>query len=1193
MRLKLYFLPLFLLFVLSSSATTLEGNISSDMMLNGHIDVNANVYVESNVTLTIGEGAVVSLSPGVSIKGLSRSRIRLMGSADKPIRILGATSKNWGSIEVSGAGAVLEIHHIEASAGRFRVLGGSTGILQDSYFHDFFELDHPIIYALDPASFTMQRCSISNYYEVNLVRSAALVEDCVFQYMTGDGIDFDNSLAGATLRHCTLRYGIGFNIDAVDFGKVNFSGYGSIGLVEQCLIHDISDKGVSIGEGAQDITVRGCVIYNCGAGVAVKDYSFGHIVNCTLFHNDVGIECVEKNPGLGGGIGYAINDILWENNPETYLNSNAHLELNYCDVEGMPDPLNNNFSQDPLFTNPEDYDFHLQAGSPALGAGINGEDLGAIFPVGGPDSLYPQLKLGLPNPFSILTAGENTGIYWSASEQVQTVRISFSPDNGQNWQVINVETDAESGAMNWIAPAIYSSQCKMRVEALNVPELISENIYPFSILPPVDSSQVPLFSKPAGYYSQPVDLSLTSDIPGAIVYYTLDGTDPDDRSFISSGPLHLTNDSVPTGQPELDITASQSYHAPYSYIRTSPVHQIGQTVNFWTPPTLPVQKAQVVKARLYIPGQGLGPVKTHSYFIHPEMLSNRYTLPVVSIVTDPSNLFDYYNGIYIPGATYRDSSFTGNYELKGRASERPAHIELFEPDGSKKISQDVGIRIRGEFIRGVGQKAMTVYARSEYDTENKFKYAFFPGIKKPGTNQSMDSFKRFILRNNGNDWGTPMNTMCKDALIQSLFNNLHFEYSPYRMSVLFINGEYWGLHDLRQNYDARGIQYAFDVEPDSVVLMEDNLEGYFRVIQGNDGDQQDFLNLRDFILNNDLNINGNYDSVCRRMDVDNFCDYWLGTIYSNKRNTDHNKTYWKLRTPTSTPLRYGHDARWRWIANDFDNGFMFPEFDNLDYMVSEMQDSLLKGLLRSDVFREHFIVRYCDLLNSSFKAPYVHAKINQMQDLLAPEMPEHIGRWGTPASMDEWEGNMDTLRYFADGRTAYQFTHMRTMFGLEDTSHLSLDVSNPSQGFIKLNTLNVNEALSGVGEEVYPWSGTYFENLPLTITATPYYGYKFIRWKESGSTNPVEKITLNGDSTFTAEFEWDPSITHPDFTVFPNPAIGDNLRFSQQAKVAVYDLTGKLVLEKMDTKTLDISNLERGVYILRTSEGVEVKLVRM
>ncbi|MBL0064348.1 MAG: CotH kinase family protein [Bacteroidetes bacterium] len=1195
MKLRILFFSLIVFLVNRTFATTLQGNILSDTSIRGIVDVISQVNLGPNITLSFEEGTILYMHGGASIVGSDGSKIVFNGTVSKPIQIEAAEGKNWGKFEVNGATGHLEVHHVQSSMGQFRVMKGASAVIEDSYMHDYFQGDNPIVYTEDAGTVNISRCKFSNYYELNLVRTLAVVEDCLLQFMTADGIDFDNSPPGTILRRSTLQYGRGFNIDAIDFGKVNFTGNGSVALVEQCIVHDISDKGVSVGEGAQDVTIRGCVFYNCGAGSAVKDNSIAHIFNNTIVGCDAGIECVEKNPGLGGGHAFTYNNIIWKSHEPFFINSTGTADIQYSLIDGMtPDASRHIFYADPLFTSEALTDYHLLPGSPAIGAGLNGEDLGAIFPVGATFNQPNELVLGVPNPFSVFKGGEESAIWWASSPSVSKINIEFSSDNGDSWTSIQSNVDAKLKGIPWNIPNVYSSRCLVKLTDVSNPTITVTNVLPFSILPEVDSTGVPVFSTGSGYFDQPVDLSITAPA-GATILYTTDGSDPSDKSNVYTGTIHLDYDSIPVGQPELNITASQSYHQPYSYIRTSPVWQDGPTIAFWRKPTGTVFKAHIIRARVYDPLKGLGPIKTHSYFIHPQMTTGRYTLPVVSLVTDPGNLFDYYKGIYIPGASFKDSSWTGNYEFKGRASEKPFHFEYFDEHGVKQLSQSIGVRVRGEWIRAVGQKALTLYARSEYDTENNFKYPFFSGLKKPGTNIYQTKFKRLILRNNGNEWGYYKNTMLRDAAIQSLFSGLNIGYQPYRMTVTFINGEYWGIQDIRVVPDVRGIQYAYDLEPDSIVLMEDNLSASYQLVNGNAADQQDFIDLRSFILANDLNVPANYAYVCSKMDINSFTDYWIATVFTNKNNADHNKTYWKLRTPDPTSNRYGYDGKWRWIANDFDGGFDHVIDNNLWFNITAMHDSLLRRMVTCDVFRRQWILRFADVLNSNFKASYTTNRFTEIQNLLEPEMQEHIERWSTPSSMTDWYAGVQEKRDFGMQRPAIQFGHLNDYFYLHDTANITLDVNNSLYGYVEINTLRINAALPGVSESVYPWEGTYFKDMAFTVKAIPNYGYRFVRWENAPSNeqNPVQSVILLGDKKMTAIFEWDPSVLFPNLTVFPNPATGDEVKLNNEYTYSVYDATGKLILRFENSNHFDISNFEKGIYLLRTDDGEQVKFVRL
>ncbi|HRH66119.1 MAG TPA: CotH kinase family protein [Bacteroidia bacterium] len=394
------------------------------------------------------------------------------------------------------------------------------------------------------------------------------------------------------------------------------------------------------------------------------------------------------------------------------------------------------------------------------------------------------------------------------------------------------------------------------------------------------------------------------------------------------------------------------------------------------------------------------------------------------------------------------------------------HFEYFDESGEKQLSQNVGIRVRGEWIRAVGQKALTVYARSDYDTENNFKYPFFHGLKKPGTNEYQEKFKRFILRNNGNEWGYYKNTMMRDAAIQSLFSGLNFGYQPFRMTVTFINGEYWGIQDIRELNDVRGLQYSYDLEPDSIILMEDNLDGMFQIVNGTDADQLEYTGLRDFILSHDLNVPANLDYVASKMDLSSFSDYWIATLFTNKSNADHNKTYWKLRNGDPSNKRYGYDGKWRWIANDFDIGFDHVTDNNLTFNLYIQRDSLLKRMLTANAFRRPWIIRFADLMNSYFRTSFVQNRFNEIQAILEPEMQEHIERWSTPSSMANWHDGVADKLEFAALRPGIQFGQLRDYFYLSDTAHIRLDVSDGAQGYIEINSLRIKAAWPGVGSSV-------------------------------------------------------------------------------------------------------------------------------
>ncbi len=1189
------FLILFIVPILSK-ATSIGGLISTNTSLNGKINIISDVSIASGVTLTFEAGSALIFEEGICLSTQSGGHILFNGTAVSKITISPRIQGTFlGKIESAGAVSTMEMHFVQMHGGHINVITGATALIEDSYIRDYYKGDIPIIRTEDALDFQMRRSMVSNYYELNLISTLTLIEDCVFQFMTADGIDLDNSPAGCTIRRSTIRYGRGTNIDAIDFGKVDFMGNGSIGLIQNCLIHDISDKGVSVGEGAQEVIVEGSVFYNCGAGVAVKDNSLARIYNNTFVYNDKAIELVEKNPGLGGGHGYTYNNIIWNNEESFYLNSTSTVEIRYSDIEDMlADSMNNNLSADPMFVDAPNFNFHLKERSPAIGTGFIGQTMGAIFPVGATFQDEDALHLGLPNSFSVYTIGDTVTVNWSALPSIQTVKLSFSDDAGTSWQTIATTINSQNLQYTWYAPSVYSTKCKIRIESESNSTIFSENYLAFTISPALTDSFSPGFSLAAGYYNSEQLLSLNAE-PGDIIYYTLDGTEPTDQSMVYSSPIHLDFDSIPAGQPEQRITAFQGPHQPYSYIRTAPTSQIGPNPTFWYIPSGTIFKASVVNAKVYRPGVGLGPTITRSYFIDPRMLSNRYTLPVLSLVSDPKNLFDYYSGIYIPGVDFTGYSFTGNYERKGRASEMPAHIEYFNADGRQEFSKNIGFRIRGEWIRSTGQKALTIYARSEYDVNNEFKYELFPGLTKPGTHTIQTKYKRFILRNAGNEWGYQVNSMCRDMLTQSLFDRLDVKYQAGNSCVVFLNGEYWGIQNIRELNDKRGLEFSYGVEPDSIIMMEDNLNGPFQLVEGNDADVLQYHAMRDFILQNDLSIPQNYEQASDMIDIENFTDYWIATIYSNKKNTDHNTSYWKYRNgQPGQGIRDVFDGRWRWMANDFDNGFNDASYNNLTWMIYVMSDSLLKRMITSPVFYQTFLSRFADLLNSSFSTSHVLKRIDYFQQILEPEMPEHIARWRTPSDMANWEVAMNNFRTFAEDRPAYQIDQIKSWFGIPNAFKLGVDLNDQIMGSIQVNSLRINPALPGVNSSVYPWSGTYFENIPVSITAHPYSGYRFVKWLETGEATATITVNLQGDMTRTAVFELDPTQLLSKNEFYPNPVVGNEIHLITRSIVSIFDMAGKEVIHSdLPVVSINVSSLQKGVYMVRLNGGEGIRFVKL
>lgn len=183
---------------------------------------------------------------------------------------------------------------------------------------------------------------------------------------------------------------------------------------------------------------------------------------------------------------------------------------------------------------------------------------------------------------------------------------------------------------------------------------------------------------------------------------------------------------------------------------------------------------------------------------------------------------------------------------------------------------------------------------------------------------------------------------------------------------------------------------------------------------------------------------------------------------------------------------------------------------------------IFRKLLENQTFKNDFINRFADMLNTTYRPVRVNTIIDQMKAKIKNEVLEHGKRWGSFYSLDSWEENINVMANFATNRPQHQRQHIIQKFRIPGEVTATIKVDNSDYGFIKINTIAINSETPGVDENPYPWQGIYFKNIPIKLKAIAMEGYKFSRW--SGASNQTEEeITLTPASSFeiTAHFVLD------------------------------------------------------------------------
>lgn len=523
-------------------------------------------------------------------------------------------------------------------------------------------------------------------------------------------------------------------------------------------------------------------------------------------------------------------------------------------------------------------------------------------------------------------------------------------------------------------------------------------------------------------------------------------------------PIYYTTDgSVPTEESKL-------YSGPLNLTKTTVVRAIS-----FCDTLLPGQPA------------------TRS-FIFPD---HAIDLPVFSLVTDPYNLYDYNYGIYVegPDAESADPHYGANYH---KDWERPMHVELFWFDGTEKISQDAGVKIAGAWSRAHAQKSFAFHARNAYG-KNKFDCKLF-------NNKDISEFKSFVLRNSGNDW---YNTMFRDALITGLVRNNNIDIQAYQPSVVYLNGEYWGILNIREKINEHYVANNYNwVNADDVDLLENNGSLVH-------GEKTHFDEMKSFLNSHQMSNTKNYQYITTQMDIDEFIEYMVLEIYCNNGDwPGNNSKFWHPQVD---------GGRWRWIAYDTDFGFgLYSDGYNEDNLGSCLQNTsgpafVLNRLLSNESFKRDFVNRFADRLNCEFSSDAVYSLIDSLSYNISNEISYHNNRWH---AIWNWESNIERMRVFADERPSYLRDHISDHLSAGSNVRITLNVNDAKAGYVQLNSLTLKK---------FPWGGLYFSKVPVSLRAVARPGYKFVRWVDADNqtvdTHAGIKVTLSKALRYTAVFE--------------------------------------------------------------------------
>ncbi len=478
---------------------------------------------------------------------------------------------------------------------------------------------------------------------------------------------------------------------------------------------------------------------------------------------------------------------------------------------------------------------------------------------------------------------------------------------------------------------------------------------------------MPSFSAESGFYENEFLLKLSAN-ENEDIFFTLDGSEPTLESQKYTEPIMICDASKKENlyADRTDLTADMEYI-----------------------PNFKVDKGTVVRAMAYSPSDGIASKTATAIYFVGLNLEEYDSYAVLSLVTDPDNLFDEKKGIYGNGEALKNyieqvgvqngnipEEFTdsvGNTYYKymstnafktGREWERLANIIFFDEKHTKVLEQMVGIRISGQSSRNAVQKSFNLYARDIYDGNEIIAYNFFENMK----------YSSVKLRNGGSDYAR---SKIYDSFLQSVVKDRDVSVQDSRPCVVFLNGEYWGIYNIRERYKEDYFQNHYGISENDIWMLDSG-----RPNLGGEWDAwNDYDAVLKFISENDMECAENYKHAGELIDIQSLIDFYCIQLYidNNDVGFDKNIAIWRSKQKSDGKYK---DGRWRFMLYDLDGALNNPEHNTFDDSAGcdLMGEEMIKSLLKNREFQERFVDSFEEIADNNFDYMDIHEKLRIWQN---------------------------------------------------------------------------------------------------------------------------------------------------------------------------------------------------------------------
>ena len=502
---------------------------------------------------------------------------------------------------------------------------------------------------------------------------------------------------------------------------------------------------------------------------------------------------------------------------------------------------------------------------------------------------------------------------------------------------------------------------------------------------------------------------------------------------------------------------------------------------------LTISTTTVLRCATFHEGMIPSEILTRTYIFEPQP-----SIAVAFITADPNQLFSPDSGLYEegPNASSEEPHYGANYWLDKTI---PADLTFFEPGSTSPAFEiSAGYEIFGNYSRANPKKSFALKFRKKYGSA-ALEYRIFP------EHPDLKRFKDLVFRNNGGNWSQDY---LRDRLGSSITRGLGVDYQKARPSVVYYNGEYYGIHNIRERLNENYFTTNYGISETAIDLLKCDQSATA-------GSPANYVELEEYVKSHDLADSAAFAYVATQMDVDNYTNYIQTEIYiANQDWPANNMKMWRSRAP---------QTKWKWILYDLDFGFnnghsQYSDIDMFHFILDSTATGypngkeytvLIRNLLKNENYRNRFVNRFSALLAGKFSADSVIARERLLMQEISSEISHDQERWNHSSSY--MESHVETIEEFATSRPAEVLSEMQSVFELGKMQTIAVEPNGCGTILVDGIPLRQTTELK------------LFADVPVTLSVENGAGCTFSGWTD-GETSLSRTILPMDGNIYVANF---------------------------------------------------------------------------